>query len=483
MIFLIIVLFIKTVVCAAESGPLRFANVQRHQLTREHLGELEEQLNSNTGQHGKYNMTIKSMLHGSAVASALMGACLASSAAQATEGYFSLGYGAVQRSMGGAGVAHTTEAMSAAINPAGVADVGRELQLGIQFFSPIRGYEGTDTNFVPSGEIESGKNFFLAPNMAYNMPLANGAVLNFSAYGNGGMNTTYADVPNINCFPPESPPPEGGGVFCGGPAGVDLMQLFLSATYAKKSGNTSFGIAPTIAIQAFEAKGLGAFGGDGGSADPTALTDNGHDFSYGYGLRAGIETEISETLRFGLAGQTKMMMSEFEKYSGLFENGGDFDIPASITAGFAYDVQPDLTLMLDYQYIFFSDIGAIGNAGNAGQLGAEGGAGFGWDDVSVIKVGAEWRKTDQMTWRAGYAYSSNPVGPEDVTLNILAPGIVTHHITAGGTYKLSDQNAVDFSFVYAPPNSVSGLEMGAPDTTVELKMHQASVNVGWTRKF
>lgn len=418
-------------------------------------------------------MTIKRMLRGSAVASALMGVCLASSAAQATEGYFSLGYGAIQRSMGGAGVAHTTEAMSAAVNPAGVADVGREFQLGIQLFSPIRGYEGTETVVVPTGEIESDKNFFLAPNMAYNMPLANGAVLNFSAYGNGGMNTTYPDGLS-DC----------GSVYCGGPAGVDLMQLFLSATYAKRSGNTSFGIAPTIAIQAFEANGLGAFGNV--SDDPTALTDNGQDFSYGYGLRAGIESELSETLRFGLAGQTKMWMSKFENYSGLFENGGDFDIPASITAGFAYDVQPDLTLMLDYQYIFFSDIGALGNAGDAGLFGAAGGAGFGWDDVGVVKVGAEWRKSDQMTWRAGYAYSSNPIGPEDVTLNIIAPGIVTHHLTAGGSYKVNDRSSLDFSFVYALPNSVSGPETipnVASPGTVELNMHQASVNIGWTRKF
>ena len=420
-------------------------------------------------------MTLVRKLRGSAAAITLLGAAVASTPASATEGYFAIGYSAVQRGMGGAGVAHTNDAMSAAANPAGVADVGRELVLGGQLFNPVRGFEGTGTFFVPPSEVNSEKNFFISPNIAYNVPLANGAVLNFAAYGNGGMNTTYPDDANPNCL---------SGVFCAGPAGVDLLQLFLSATYAKKVGAVSFGIAPTVVIQGFSASGLGAFGTI--SVDDTALTDNGHDWSFGYGLRGGIEIDLSDTLRFGLAGQTKMWMSEFEMYSGLFEDGGDFDIPASVTAGFALDVQPNLTVMLDYQHIFYSGIGALANAGDAGPLGAPDGAGFGWEDVDVVKLGVEWRASDKMTLRAGYAHSSNPVGPEDVTLNILAPGITTHHFTAGGTYNINDRDSINFSAVYAPENTVSGAETtpgGPTPGTVELKMHQASINVEWSRTF
>lgn len=422
-------------------------------------------------------MTLKRIVRQSTVAITLLGTAIAATPASATGGYFSIGFGAVQRSMGGAGVAHTNDAMSSATNPAGVADVGKEFQLGLQLFNPVRGFEGTGTFFVPSANIESEKNFFLAPNFAYNVPLENGAVLNFAAYGNGGMNTTYPDFTNLNCQ-------VGSGVFCGGPAGVDLIQLFLSATYAKKVGNVSFGIAPTVAIQGFSATGLAAFGAI--SVDGNLLTNNGQDWSYGYGLRAGIEIDLSDTLRFGLAGQTKMWMSEFEKYSGLFADGGDFDIPASVTAGLAYDANPNLTLMLDYQHIFYSDIGALANAGNAGPLGAAGGAGFGWDDVDVVKLGVEWRANDKITLRAGYAYATNPIGAEDVTLNILAPGITTHHFTAGGTFSINDRNAINFSAVYAPLSSVSGSEVtpqGATPGSIELKMYQASVNIEWSRTF
>jgi long-chain fatty acid transport protein len=44
-------------------------------------------------------------------------------------------------------------------------------------------------------------------------------------------------------------------------------------------------------------------------------------------------------LRFGLSGQTKMYMTKFEKYAGLFAEQGGFDIPAAITAGFAVDAR------------------------------------------------------------------------------------------------------------------------------------------------
>lgn len=399
--------------------------------------------------------------------------CLVAGSATATEGYFALGYGPVQRGLGGSGVAAGFDAMSAAVNPAGVGGLGNEWSLGFELFAPRRGYEGTATGFVPSGSVDSGHPLFPIPNFAWNHVLGNGAVLNVSAYGNGGMNTSYP-VGLAGC----------GSVYCGGKAGVDLSQLFVSVTYAQKQGRLSWGIAPTLALQSFAARGLGAFGGI--SVDPAHLTDLGHDVSYGVGLRGGLQYAVSDTLSLGLSAQTRMNMSKFDEYAGLFADGGDFDIPASVTLGLAWKARPDLTLLADYQKIFYSDIPAVGNANTAGPLGAPGGAGFGWDDVDVIKIGAEWQSSPEMTWRAGYAHATNPVGPEDVTLNIIAPGIVQDHLTFGGSRKLNDRDRLDFSVVYALENSVSGPEttpMGPTGGTVDLRMDQLSVSIGWTRRF
>lgn len=407
-----------------------------------------------------------------AVAASVMTGVLAP-AADATEGYFALGYSAAQRGQAGTGIAHAFDAMSSTSNPASAAGVGREMSMGIEAFIPLRGYTGTGTFFVPSGKVESGHKVFPVPNFAYNMPLDNGNVVNFAAYGNGGMNTSYP-TGLAGC----------GSVYCGGKAGVDLSQLFLSATYAGKSGNLSWGIAPTFAVQRFAARGLGAFGGI--SVDPANLTNRGYDFSAGFGLRGGLRLDLNDQFSIGVSGQTKFNMSKFKKYRGLFANGGEFDIPASIGVGMAFKPQSNLTLMLDFQKIFYSGIPAIANAGNSGPLGAPGGAGFGWDDVDVVKFGVEWQQSPEMIWRAGYAYSSNPVGTEDVTLNIIAPGIVRHHFTLGGTRRLSDRDSLDFAFVYVPKASISGPETtpgGPTPGRVKLEMEQFSLSVGWTRKF
>jgi long-chain fatty acid transport protein len=364
--------------------------------------------------------------------------------------------------------------MSATINPAGVAEIGGQFQLGGEIFMPTRGYEGTATGFVPSGTVESDRDYFLVPSLSYNRPLDNGGVFNFSVYGNGGMNTTYPDgLPGC------------GSVFCGGPAGVDLIQLFASATYAQQFGNVSVGIAPTLAVQAFKAKGLGAFAGI--STDPTALTGNEYDFSVGAGIRGGVQVEVTPGFRIGVAGQSKMYMTEFDSYAGLFENAGDFDIPAMISAGVALDVSPDVTVMADYRRIFYSDVGAIGNATDAGALGAPGGAGFGWDDVDAVKLGVEWRQSETMTWRAGYSWNTNPIGAEDVTFNILAPAVVQQHISLGGTKKFNDRDAIDFSVTYVPEVKVNGLEVTplgpTPGSNVAPFMSQLTASIGWTRTF
>lgn len=394
--------------------------------------------------------------------------------ANATSGSFALGYGASQRAAGGAGVAHAMDAMSAALNPALAADVGNEFQMGVEFFSPDRGYTGDGTFFVPRREFRSGEELFFIPNISINRRIDDNSAWNFSFYGNGGMNTTYESATGA----------APTGVYRGGDAGVDLIQAFASLSYARRDGNFSWGIAPTLAIQAFKAQGLGQFASL--SVDANNLTSDEYDFSIGGGIRGGFTFDISDQVRFGVSGHTKMYMSKLDKYAGLFEDHGSFDIPASVTVGLAVDTTPDLTLMFDYQHIFYDGVKAISNGFNGAPLGSTGGPGFGWDNVDVFKIGAEWRQNERMTWRAGYAHASNPVGSEDVTLGILAPGVVEHHFTAGGTYQVNPANAIDFAIVYSPSNTVKGTEvtpMGPTPGTIELEMHQISATIGWKHTF
>ncbi|WP_102224313.1 OmpP1/FadL family transporter [Acidimangrovimonas sediminis] len=412
-------------------------------------------------------------------------AALLSVPAHATEGYFALGPDAASRGTAGAGVAAPGfNAMSSAVNPAAVAGMGRQFSLGIEAFSPHRGFTATGTGVISQGRVDSGHKVFPVPNFGYTMPLANGGTLNIAAYGNGGMNTSYPAMTRVNPCPPGAP--SSTGVFCDGKAGVDLNQLFLSITYAKETGGVRWGIAPTLVAQWFKAYGLRLFSPY--SNDPANLSNNGYDYSYGVGLRAGIQADLTPELSVGLSGQTKMRMSKFKDYAGLFADGGSFDIPAQITLGMAYKVAPRWTVLADIQRIWYSGVDSVANPFPANTspmpLGAPGNSGFGWDDVTVYKIGAVWRQSDRMTWRFGYAHSTNPVKSSQVTLNIVAPGVVTDHFTVGGSYQMSPRDTLDFALVYVPKNSVSGAvpaSLGGGDVTID--MHQVSASVGWTRRF
>jgi len=406
---------------------------------------------------------------------------LVATEAQATEGYFQNAIGARHKGIAGAGVADGKDATIINLNPAGLVHAGRQFNGSISLFMPFREYSasaaggpGPFNSVLAPGTVKSGRNIFAVPNLAYSHPLDEDRTIGFSLSGNGGMNTSYRNVANTapNCF-------GGTGVFCGGgKTGVDLTQLNISAAYAQKLGDHfSFGVSPIFAIQRFKARGLGAFAIN--SSDPANLTNRGYDYSFGGGVRLGVEFALDESIRIGASYQSQLLMSKFDKYAGLFAQQGDFDIPSNFQVGVAFDVTPDLTFMVDYRYINYSEIKAVSNPNPNGLnlLGTSNGPGFGWKDVQTIKFGAEYNATEDLTVRAGYSYNTQPIPSSQVLFNVLAPATVRHHITGGATYKYSPNSEFEFAAMFAPSVKVSGAT-GAVQTS-SIKMHQVEVTVGY----
>ena len=418
----------------------------------------------------------------SAALAVLAIAALSLSPAQATEGYFSHGYGAVNKSMAGAGVATGFDAMSQATNPAALTLVEPQFTADLSIFSPLRSYEvagaasGCPFPCFPlaEGSFDSTRNYFFIPSMAGSYDIDDVSNFGWAFYGNGGMNTTWTDP---------------GGPFFGGKTGVDLMQAFLQFTYAREIGsNISIGISPILAVQRFKAQGLGQFAVF--SLDPNNLTENGYDISYGGGAKIGAQAELGSGFRVGASYQTRMLMTEFDKYAGLFAEQGDFDIPPALQAGVSFEPTPSVTIALDYKRIFYSDIAAVSNPFsnmivNGEPLGADDGAGFGWEDINAYKLGVQFEVSPTIAVRAGFAYNDNPIPDSEVVFNILAPGVVKQHYTAGMTWKVSPNHAIIFGAMFAPSNSVTGENpMEAPgqqDITIE--MWQWEATAGWTWTF
>jgi long-chain fatty acid transport protein len=414
------------------------------------------------------------------------------SAAWATDGYFPHGYGMQSLGMGGASVAVTGNTFAGANNPALAAFGGNRFEVGANVFMPERGATrkgGTGNGAGMNGDVESGSSSFLVPEFGYNRQLDAKTAVGLTVYGNGGMNTDYAAT-GINC---------GGGdanMLCGSTKlGVNLMQLIVAPTFAYKLSETSaIGVSPLLVYQQFKASGLQAFAVNqkwtGQNTPSTKTTDNGNDSSKGLGVRLGYTTALNDAVRFGASYSPKINMSRFKKYSQLFAESGDFDIPENYAFGVTIQAAPALMLALDYQRINYSKVKSIGNQMmQGGPLGAENGPGFGWADLNVYKLGVEWKQSQNLTLRAGYNHTNNPVSGANVTFNIIAPGVITDHYTLGATYKLDDKSDLTFAYMYAPKNTVTGVsgmnnpDMGVTGLTETIRMSQQSLGVQYGWKF
>ncbi len=441
------------------------------------------------------------------------------SSAFATNGYFAHGYSTKEKGLAGAGVAHSQDAMATATNPAGIAGMEERMDIGAAIFNPNRQYTVTGgpsnafdpTTGAPSfsvgpGTVESDSNYFFIPHFAYNWKLDSSSNAGIAVYGNGGMNTNYKGG-SATYFDGVSAFQTTAGTFGAGNTGVDLAQLFINATYAKKiNSDHSVGAALVFAYQMFEAKGLANFSPF--SSSPGNLTNNGKDSASGFGAKLGWQGKVSSDVTLGASYQTKISMSEFKDYSGLFAEGGDFDIPATMTLGAAWQIDDSSTLVFDVQSIYYSGVASIANtisqltgacapAGSppnptpvtsggagagAGCLGASAGAGFGWEDMTVIKLGYEWLSGDT-TYRVGLSNGSQPIPKTETLFNILAPAVMETHLTFGFTMPIDSTSEFSFAGMYAPNSSVSGTSPFDGAQTIKIEMDQIELQGTYTMKF
>jgi long-chain fatty acid transport protein len=404
--------------------------------------------------------------------------------------------------------------------------------------------------FVEPGQYDSDSDWFLIPSLGYNHQLTSDSTIGIAIYGNGGMNTDYSNAvwanfapaanqrvaiypdgtqqplfefdpmtgaldlnsgapvpitdPNFTSLPlrdgssvPTVNGNPNGYLTATGPTGINLEQLFVEIPYTIKLGErNSFGIAAVFAVQSFEAKGLQPF--RAASVRPDKVTNNGKDWSYGGGLHFGWYGEVNDQLALGLSYRTKMWMSKFGDYSGLFANGGAFDIPAMFNFGAAYKVRPNVTVAFDYQHIFYNEVDAIANSNDLDLspcfgsepkqsycLGGKAGLGFGWDSMDVFKLGVRWDQSDKWKFFGGVSYNTDFLKSNRQALfNVLAPGTVRWHLTVGGTYVLNPKNEFNLSFAYMPKETVDGTSPSITGTqTGSIYMEQMDIELSWNHRF
>jgi len=423
----------------------------------------------------------------------LLSVSLVAPITHAAGGYFALGYGPLARQMAGATTALVGDAFAGASNPAKWLAAGDRLDIGSEFFMPYRRIERQGSGTIHDFSTTSAKDVFIIPEAAYSKRLNDRAAWGVTLYGNGGLNTEYRGhngVPGSNAAPAACGNKPANFTLGCDKFGVDIMQLVVApgAAYEVAPGHT-FGVAPLLVVQRFEAYGFQAFAPF--SKQPSDLTNQGWDWALGAGVRAGWLGQLRPWLSVGAAYATRVYMDEFDQYEGLLANGA-LDVPANFSVGIAVRPSTTVTATFDYQRIDFGDVPATGNGVlNSlrdpinNPLGSRNGSGFNWENQHNFRTGLALAWSNRLVLRGGYAYGAPPQrdnGLNSVTLNMLTPN-AEHQVSAGFSWQPNVEHEfhVAYSHFFAPdysgPSATALLGIGGIET---ISAHVNTLMIGWS---
>lgn len=420
---------------------------------------------------------------------------LAPASVWAGGGYFVLGYGPHAHQTAGTTAAMGLDGFAGSSNPAKLSFTGDRLDLDVLAFMPYRVIErsGSDTPYDFSSK--SRNSFFLLPELGYAKRLDERWSWGLALYGNGGLNTEYPDdtgQPGTNANPARCGDRPGNFFLGCGKLGSDLTQLIVAPTLAHKlSADHSVGIAPLLAYQRFKAYGLQAF--ESISADPDAVSNRGYDDAFGAGVRVGLFGRLAPWLDAGAAYATRINMQKFDRYRGLFADGGDFDIPQNFSVGVALRPIRAWEIGLEVQRIFFGDSRALSNGvlnsiedRQNQPLGSKQGSGFNWRHQTNYRAALAWAVDSRLTLRAGYAYGRRPAADssaDSVSFALLVPNPI-RQVTAGFTYRLAGGDDIHMAYgrylekKFQGPSATAAFGVGGEES---VRPNVDTVMFGWTR--
>lgn len=452
------------------------------------------------------------------LAIAVAGTLGAAGNAFATNGSFMIGFGAGSIGMGGVGVTSPQDTMCVGGNPACLAEFERpQFDVGAGLFDPRR---RAGTTVMGGGDLRnpdnhpwSGVNTYLMPGMGFVFPFNDELTIGFAALAAGGGGSTY----DPNFFGLHIDPNTNTAVRNENYLGAEILQLIVPITVTYRADKTNaLGVSIVPARQRFMVQGIQAFAGF--STDPTHMTNTGHDFSNGLGMRLGWTGKyLDNRVTLGATWASKVSMGKLPLYAGTLPNQGSIDIPGNYAIGIGVKATDDLTVALDVQRNEFSDVPAFGNKGPDDQslnmaacadqagngchpnnLGGPSGPGFSWTDQTVYKLGVAYKNAfpsafgEKLTLRAGYNYGKMPINPKYLLFSLLAPATTEKHITLGATYSLGDQSIFGFgsegaltvAYMHAVKAKMEGPTTGTSGGGyASMEMFQNSLDIAYTLKF
>ncbi len=388
---------------------------------------------------------------------------LATSFVNAQSGHIMQGVGAVNMSMGGAATGQPIDINGALLwNPAAISTFNSKIisiNAGAFFSSPSlssflpEGMLGPGAPAV-SGTTEDDKGTSILPSIAMVFGKDESKhTFGVSAFGVSGFGVKFpqeANNPLSASFDPSQPSnpinyPQQAGGFGLLESNYNLLQVSLTYSY-ELSDKFSIGIQPS-----FNYSTLKLSPNPLSSPSPTLgypTSDNAS--AVGYGAQVGVFYDTKAGLKVGAAYKTPQYFNDFEFENTYLDNtpapGNSFrmDFPGILSLGTGYS-KGVFDIALDYRYVFYENTEGFEEKGwtSTGSV-----KGFGWNDMSIISFGLQYKGISKLPLRIGYTYNTVPIDEELTFFSAPATAVIKNAFQLGLGYEISDQFTVNGVFHY-----------------------------------
>jgi len=352
-----------------------------------------------------------------------------------------IGYGPVQRAMGGASVGLPLDANTVITNPAGMQDVGKRADLGVTLSVAAARYNAT-SNFILPQILENGNTFvsdtdpMLIPAVGITFPLNKTIAIGVGLHGTSGVEIKYKRNLYRNITYVE----------------YKCLQITPAISFSYED-IVSFGLAAAInyATLAFEAVAPGQWAHNNGGA-----AGGGYILSTLVKPLNALDLELpKDLLSLGLVYQSEISFALFEFDTALGTDKLELNSPRTLTFGVGVKPSNKVRLAFDLEWINWKNVLGKNQPEYRTNVTASTPWNVRWTNQVVCKVGIAYDVLEKMiveklTVRAGYNYGKHPLTKERPFEGIALPAITEHHITCGLGADLIENLALNVAFMFAP---------------------------------
>lgn len=358
-------------------------------------------------------------------------------------GHIMQGIGATNMSMGGASTAQPLDINGALQwNPAAISAFDQRIlsvNAGLFFSSPALSSTVPTSEGPFSGVTKDIRGVSVMPALAMVWGKKNSKhTFGISAFGISGFGVTFPEN-NRNAISMA----QSAGGFGRIQSDYQLLQVGLTYSY-KISEQLSIGFAPTFNYSSLELA-------------PNPLSSPNPALGYpvsekatalGFGGQFGIFYNSGKGIKLGASYKTPQTFGSFD-FNNKYLDGTTapnvkfkMNYPAILSAGIGYS-KNKIDAALDYRFVNYESTEGFKAKGWTNTASV---AGFGWNNISIISAGLQYKGIKKFPIRAGYTYSSNPINSELAFFSVPATAVIKNAFQFGFGYEFNRQLTLNATY-------------------------------------